>query len=134
MKHLLLSCMFVALLAFNYASAQSPCADEAREYPASACPTSGSPWTTHNTPLMDGNSGLNYGDSDNNIVSLYGSYGNTEQTPGPALNHYNYGIAQGDLIVPRVANGNSDSNGKIVFPFLERLTKPLRTPSCSHTC
>ena|ERR1700693_5080972 len=82
MKHLLLTLLFVPLLTLHYASAQSPCEAETREYPAEQCVTGP---VTPNTPLMDGNSG-DYGDPDHNVISLYGSYGRDEQTPGPALN------------------------------------------------
>ena len=113
MKRLLLTLLFVTLLNLNRASAQSPCTDETREYPSEQCAT---PPLTPNTPLMDGTSG-DYGDPDHNIVSLYGPYGNTEQTQWPAVNHYNYGITQGGInsIQPLDLNGNPSSGGKIVF-------------------
>ena|SRR5712691_9532148 len=118
MKRLLLTLLFVSLLTLNYASAQSPCEAETREYPAANnCPTNGTPWNTPNIPLMDGDN-RDYGDSLHNIISLYGSYGNNELTPGPAKNHYDYGIAQGSSIQLLDLNGNPSSDGKIVFLFL----------------
>jgi len=95
MKRLLFICLF-AVITRSYASAQVPCAAEAQQnfsIGMVSCPTSSATWNTFNTPLIDGNARLNYGDPDNNIVSLYGSYGNTENT-GAALAHYNDGIAQ----------------------------------------
>ena len=113
MKRLLLTLLFVTLLTLNQASAQSPCADETREYLSETCSTSDAP---SNTPLMDGTSS-DYGDHDHNIVSLYGSYGNTESS-GAAMNHKTDGINQGDTIQPLDTNGNYSASGKIVFLFL----------------
>jgi len=74
----------------------------------------------HATPLMDGNSGLHYpsfGVTFNiETVSLYGQYGNNEQTSDPeAQAHYIEGLTRANMVHPLLLNGSrDDQNGSIV--------------------
>lgn len=75
------------------------------------------------TPLIDG-TGQNYGDADNNIVSLYGSFGSNEKTStsGAAQAHYTMGKTLASQIVPLCPDGTttncSTSSKAIVFLFI----------------
>ncbi|HZQ67824.1 MAG TPA: hypothetical protein VFA68_04830 [Terriglobales bacterium] len=119
MKHTLILCLLGTVLCAVSVSAQVPCAIEALDFAnVNSCPTSGTPWTTHNIPLMDGNK-QDYGDPNHNIISLYGTYGNSEMF-GNAAAHATPGINLGAYpsVQPLDQNGNPSPNGKIVFLFL----------------
>ncbi len=104
--HLLLTCVVIAALAPATASAQQPCSDTPP--PTNECaPGIPLPSGSFNaTPLIDG-TGQSYLDPDNNKVSLYGAYGNTEST-GAALTHYTQGttLAQSADLTPRCTDGS----------------------------
>lgn len=133
MRHItLLFMLFVFSLALPTASAQ-PCASSEPTpsdfvYASSAC-ASPTPFGQGITPvpLVDGSTSITYGTgSDQQIVTLYGSYGNAESS-GAALTHYNQGVtlAQNamkarclDGSLPG-ANGCADgSTARIVFLFI----------------
>jgi len=137
MKHAntLLTLLFLAVVAVSYAAAQtsSPCSDTPMPpnfpYTGSACASS-VPFGQGVTPvpLQDGSATTHYGTGANQqIVSLYGTYGNNEQSAGgAALTHYNQGTTLASQIVPLCSDGTPPptsgcSDGKqpkIVFLFL----------------
>jgi hypothetical protein len=66
----------------------------------------------HATPLVDGSATTHWGDPDNNIVSLYGAYGNDESlssNPQQVKNHYQKGVDLTDEIKPRCRDGSIPS-------------------------
>jgi hypothetical protein len=82
-----------------------------------------SPGQFQATPFVDGcPNGVcqSYGDQGNDIVSLYGHYGNSE-TSGAAATHYTQGTNLASSIVPLCPDGTqncSDSQKAIVFLFI----------------
>ena len=127
MKHptLLVTLLFVAAVAVPNAIAQSPCNDPPPTgfvLQGSACASSTPFGTTVPTPFVDAGATYVYGTT-GEIEALYGTYGNNEQTPGPAQQHYNVGTGLASQIVPLCsdgttggANGCSDQGPKrIVF-------------------
>lgn len=128
MKPLLLTILYVAIFSTCLVSAQAPAG-------AQACSDTPPPPVNGNNgcapglnlaqgqfsavPLIDG-TGQSYGDPDNNKVSLYGTYGNSESA-GAALAHFNQGTDQGVAIVP-LCPGLSQTcpfaNRRIVFLFI----------------
>ena len=111
----------------------SPCPNETENImpPDTTCTaasngTTLTPGSFQAIPLIDG-TGTSYGDPDNNIVSLYGGYGNNENNPTylAAQAHYQHGIALAANIkalchngaVPG-ANGCADGTVKPAIVFL----------------
>lgn len=129
---LLFTLLVPAVLLAPYAAADGPCSDVASvptgfSYNTSACKNV-SNFTA--TPLLDGSATTYYlpGNPNQQIVSLYGIYGNIESpnTASEAVQHYNQGLTLASQIMPRCpdgtlpgANGCDDhSSPKIVFLFI----------------
>ena len=117
--------LFVATIAVSDAAAQSPCSSEPTvpstfAYTGSACASSTPFGTVTPVPLIDGS--LTTPLYANQIVTLYGSYGNTESS-GAALTHYNQGVTLAGKVHPLCLNGtlpgptgcSDQSSPKIVF-------------------
>jgi len=115
---------FLAFLPLHAAAQQQPCPFEVPGAAITCQPDL--PSNFQATPLIDGNGTMSYGDSDNNIVSLYGVYGNDESyNPGgglaPAYNHYLAGLAAAQAIQPLCTDGTTNcpaSQRAIVFLFI----------------
>ena len=131
---LLLMLLVPAVLSVPYAAADGPCSDEATAptafvngYNNSACKKVTN-FTA--TPLMDGSATTYYlpGNPNQQIVSLYGIYGNIESpnTASEAVQHYNQGLTLASQIQPLCSDGTvpgpsgcSDTHpAQIVFLFL----------------
>lgn len=129
-----LTLLFLIALAVTYAFADGPCSDEASAptafvngYNNSACKKVTN-FTA--TPLINGSPTTYYlpGNPNQQIVSLYGSYGNIESpnTASEAVQHYNQGLALAGQIQPLCSDGSvpgpsgcSDTHpAQIVFLFL----------------
>jgi hypothetical protein len=125
MKRLIFPILLLAVLGAHYASAQMPCMAETPEYPAvNSCPTDSQSWAVSgiaNKPFVDAdctNGCPTYGDPPyNDVISLYGNYGNLENS-GNAAVHYTNGVNQGKAVVPLNTSGVYDPNGKIVMLVL----------------
>ncbi|HZQ69759.1 MAG TPA: hypothetical protein VFA68_14645 [Terriglobales bacterium] len=121
--------LFALLLSTQYTLAQGPCEGETAEIPPAAqCPPNiplpqGS---FQAVPLMDGDVSMTWPHNPPGIapkgietVTLYGQYGNDEQQPGPAKNHFDRGKQLGQQVVPLDLTGQPDPNyGAIVFLFI----------------
>ncbi len=116
MKRLLLTSLLFGILTAYPAVAQgglplTPCGGEG-SYSGSCAPGLNlGPGQFQATPFVDtvksGSNWPSYLDRDNNIVSLYGSYGNDESQPttGPAYNHYAMGKTLANNVQPLCRNG-----------------------------
>lgn len=128
----LFTLLFLALLAVPHLRADGPCSDTSSvpssfNYNNSACKKVTN-FTA--TPLIDGSPTTFYLQDmlNQQTVSLYGIYGNTESpnTHAEATQHYSQGITLASQIMPRCADGtlpgsngcDDNSSPKIVFLFI----------------
>ena len=117
-SRVLLSFLFVAVLAISEASAQKPCSNGEAPPIVPCAPgiplNGGNPPYFSAVPFTDGSGTTQYGDPDHNIVSLYGAYGNTEPST-----HFTQGTDLAGQIVPLCFDGTTNcSSPAIVFLFI----------------
>ncbi|MBZ5707082.1 MAG: hypothetical protein LAN63_17180 [Acidobacteriia bacterium] len=98
-----------------YAAAQTgmPCSDTPPRPDGLNLSACNSATNFHATPLIDG-TGQPYNDSDGNVISLYGSYGNDENNlqKTAAHNHYLKGVNLTPNFVPRCIDGSIQPPGQ----------------------